>query len=265
VRQPAWTETVVVPTTLQVSNLGSARKVWTVKESPVMGALIPLGFGSALAATGVGAAVLASPIALGLLPAGLVFVIIGLVLMRSARRTTTAVAEYDDGFAALVGGRTVSARWTAVKSITSDEVFRVGKRGGGLTYRTYVVELESGERVVLEQWFMQIHEIIALFKERVGRALLPAMKADYDAGKVVTFDGVHVSRDAIEANGRRIAWGEVANAAVKSGELVVTPKNGSEPLRVRVSRIPNIEQLCELIGVNPLSSSPATRARPRPH
>jgi hypothetical protein len=233
-----------------VSDLGSPRKVWQAKHTASANAMAPLIFGAVLLAGGIVLAILQPHAALAVAPIGLMFMIFGVVMLRSARHSTSAIAEYDNGFAALVGGRRISGPWSAITSITSDEVFRARARQS-LTYRTYHLAMQNGETFKLEVWLTEIDEIIKMIKANVARELLPPLKADYEDGKVVTFGGVKVSRDAIEAGERRLAWPEIANVTVKHGELLVTPKDGSAPVKVRASRIPNIEQLCELIGVKP--------------
>lgn len=249
--QPAWTETVVVPADLQVANLGSPQKVWKAKYSPTGNAMAPMIFGAIGIAASIVIAFFIWPIALVIFLIGAMFLAIGLYFMRGAKRSASDVVQYENGFVVRAGKSKVTGPWSAVASITSDEVFRARSKSGALTIRSYEIAMKNGEAFLLEVWITELHEVIAMFKEHVGRALLPALKAEYDAGNDVTFGDVTASRDAITVTGRLLTWSDVANAAVKHGRLVVTPKDGTAPLEAEVRRIPNIEQLCELIGVKP--------------
>jgi len=118
--------------------------------------------------------------------------------------------------------------------------------------RKYELTKQNGQRIVfVDDNFESVEAIMNAIKPHAAHTLLPALQRAYDAGQRVTFGPVTVSKQAIHCGGREIAWGSVSNVAVKDGRLVVTPKDGTSPVKVRASRIPNIEQLGAVIGVDP--------------
>ncbi len=243
-RSPAWTETLVVPPQFQVTTLGPPVHVWT-SQGGVEGALVLFAIAGVLLAGAIVLAVAVNPFAcIAPLMAGPIVLVAAVSAHRQMRGGATGVVEYQDGFAALVGAHVRVFPWTEITSITSDVTV---EKGGSMPI--YKVSQKSGETVVLNMRISEVNKVIGTVKQHVHAVLLPPMQTAYDGGETLTFGAVTVNREEIASAGRRIAWSAVNSVLIERGVLVIKPKAG-EGLEVRVSRIPNVEQLAALIGVD---------------
>ena len=169
-----------------------------------------------------------------------------------------ALVLYRDGFAYSYLGRGVQTwRWREITTIFSNETFQTGKRSSW-TNRTYTIQKESGEQITLTNYQLEkVTEVIAAIKQNTYALLLPPLAGQYNSGQPVTFGPVTVHRDnGIQANGKHYTWDKILDVKVKQGSLLITMKDSSlfgGYHKVRASTIPNIEMLCHLIGVNPVS------------
>jgi hypothetical protein len=243
---------VVVPSPFaNITSLGQPDRAWPSKENVTrIPMLVTLTGAAALVLGGVLALSASLPAASApLLIAGL-FLCLGLWNLVRLRGGAGTVMLYQAGFAALVGSSTTVWPWAEIATILSKEKLVRGRRAS-YQERCYEISKLSGETLLLlGDHFEDMVGLAGTIKERVGAHLLPPLQARYDAGQPLTFGAVTVSRNGIEAGGRRLAWGAVANVVVKDGRLIVTPREGAA-LKVKASKIPNIEQLGALIGVDP--------------
>lgn len=195
--------------------------------------------------------------------AGLIFTLIGSLLvglsvwsMWSNRVGIHAVVVYHDGFAFEQGGSVQTWQWPEIATIFSNETFHMSKRGAQWTDREYTLSRNNGEKVVLTSYQLaNVRGLISVIKRRALPEMLPPLQQAYQAGQPVTFGPVTVSREGgIEVGGKNVAWSDVVKVEVKSGDLLVTmQKRGvlSGHHSVRASTIPNIEALCQIMGLDP--------------
>jgi hypothetical protein len=257
-RAPAWggggSGGLDVPPALHIPSLGSAKRVCKRRDDTIVG---PLFF------TLLGAAFLAPMVIIGVLYGiekalslialafvGLILLPYGIVNLRRDTRGAKAIVEYDKGFAALVGSRASVWSWETIAAIVSDERYVSTKRGG-YGQHDYEIRGHAGQQLFISDYASDdMRGLMSSVKKHAGRLLLPPLQTAYDDGKTLQFGAVTVNREAIVAKGRSFPWSTVANVKVKDGCLIVTPKNGEE-FKVRASKIPNIEQLAVLIGLEP--------------
>jgi hypothetical protein len=263
VNAPAWQPRAAhaPPEFAGVTSLSELVHVYAPRENALK-EYRPLGiFGGGLVAAGVVLAIIVtlsgSPLAA--LPAltpsaigGVIFVLYAITLRRF-RSSVRTVAVFDKGFATLIGPQLGVWPWGEIASIVSTERFRAGSRGSTWTTRTYELATRTGGTLLLsDDWFEDVRAVIVAIKAPVFALLRPPAQETYASGEPVTFGPVTVSKEAIAGDGLRIAWTDVRDAVVKQGCLIVTPLSG-KPLNVRVTRIPNVEVLGTLIGVDPAS------------
>jgi hypothetical protein len=140
--------------------------------------------------------------------------------------------------------------WSDIAAIVTDIRINRGKSSAYYT-RRYEISKRSGETLVLwDDRIEELSELITIVKKHAYDLMLPKAQSEWDGGSTLRFGAVVVSRDAIVAKGHRVAWREVREVVVKDGRLIVTLKQGRS-IKVRASRIPNVEMLGSLIGVDP--------------
>ena len=128
--------------------------------------------------------------------------------------------------------------------------FNFNIKFNGKTYESFLLVLKNGEQVSLTgSQFVEMDVIIEQIKQSVYAELLPTLESAYQAGSILAFGPVKISQNTgIEANGRQIAWNTVYNVAVKQGRLKIVTKD-EKTFNTRAKLIPNIEMLCQLIGI----------------
>lgn len=169
-------------------------------------------------------------------------------------RGIRSLVIYKDGFACHQSETVQVWPWQEITTIYSDESFHTMKRGFYTTL-IYTLSKQNGETITLsDSQFLEIRKLISTIKQRVVPLLSPPLKKAYDEGQSVTFGPVTVSKQGIQAHGKEFAWGDVLNVEVKKGNLTINLKEaklvGGHP-GVRGRTIPNIESLCQLIGLDP--------------
>lgn len=245
-----------------VSNLGPAEQVFLINRD-VGGAFVGLIFGGLLMISGLVAfgAMIISIIqhhfeVWGLI-VGLTFVGLGGFLLYAGFLTLwsqwmgiQSAVTYRDGFAYQQGGTAHVWPYQEIAAIFSDEVFHSSRRRG-YTSRSYTLIKKSGEKITLLGDQLQgTTTLIGTIKRRVVALLDQPLQQAYAEGQPVTFGPVTVSKQGIQAGSKQFAWGDVLNVEVKSGNLIVNLRQGGSH-KIRAKAIPNIESLCQLIGVNP--------------
>jgi hypothetical protein len=250
-RPPAWNASAPLapPRHFEgVTTLGPIRSVWTTKEGALlMPTILTIIGGGLLTGAVVVGWIAKTPLAGGglLLPA-VILLSIGAWHWRLLGSAASTVVVYEEGFAARIGSRVSLWPWQAITAIVSDLRFASASK-------KYVVSNQSGDAVVLiDARFEEVQSLMESIKRHVRAVLLPSLQRAYDDGTPITFGPVTVSREGVAARGRQLPWGAIGNVDVKDGRLVIAPRNG-EKIEVRASRIPNIELLGELIGVNPVA------------
>lgn len=255
-RAPIWNpQAPRVPVELDgVSSLGHRTHVHATKPGPFAASKIWMAIGAVLCAGAIVIIVFASDpfLAIPAVMAGLIIGVGGLTNYVPLATAARVVVTYHDGFAALTGSTPTVVKWEDVTGIVSKErVFSSGKRRSVTREHRYDVANRSGKTVVFHgERVEDVKRLIEVVKRESYARRLPALQKRWDAGETLTFGAVRASREEIEAHGRRIRWKDVRDAAVKDGRLILTPADG-RPLKVRVSKIPDVEMLGALMGIEP--------------
>ena len=164
-----------------------------------------------------------------------------------------ALVIYRDGFAYRTHKNIHIIPWTAMASIFSDVTQRTGRN---ISYEDayYTFILKNGEKIVLDNnQFAEAPGITKAIKKNVNGVLLPPLQAAYQAGSTLTFGPVNIAQaSGIQAHGRQFAWNTVYRVEVKQGRLKIVTKD-EKSFDIRAKLIPNIEVLCELIGIDPFT------------
>jgi hypothetical protein len=143
------------------------------------------------------------------------------------------VAHCPGGLVCVLPERTVVAPWDEIDQIWD----------GGRRFRT-----RGGAEVVLppslEGWPL-LAELV--FRETIQRLAVCASAAIL-GGRAVEFGPITVTRDAIAARGRRVAWADVGDVVVAWGRFRVTRKGERlAALDVPLAEVPNPRALWALV------------------
>jgi hypothetical protein len=159
------------------------------------------------------------------------------------------VVRYREGFAFHTGKDLHTWRWEELASIQSD-VSSQSTRNSSFTSHEYRLAKLNGEHVILDDRLSKVGGLAEQIKPPVFAHLWPPLAQRYQAGEALTFGPVTVDRQhGPQLDGKSFAWDAIQNVQVERGQLKVQLKDGQHHA-VRVSKIPNIELLSRLIGVN---------------
>lgn len=190
-----------------------------------------------------------------LLLVGLILLLGPILTLLNPQKIISALVIYRDGFAYRTPQQIHTIPWTSVASILSDEAFHSGGRDtSSYEDKKYLLILKNGQQVTLtDDQFSGIDGIIHHIKSSVYAGLLPALQSAYQAGSTLVFGPVKISQSAgLAAHDRLFAWNTIYTVSVKRGRLRVVTKD-EKTFDTRAKLIPNIEVLCQLIGVEPFA------------
>jgi hypothetical protein len=160
---------------------------------------------------------------------------------------------YRDGLAFHTGKDLHTWRWEEVAVIVSNSSMHSGEHTGVWTAYEYTLTKSSGEKVILDNGVKEIEDAIKPIKQAVFGRLLPPLAQAYGAGQAVTFGLVTIHKqNGVQLDGKTYAWNAILDIKVERGRFTVAlrdSKKGQQGGQARVSAIPNIELLGQLIGL----------------
>lgn len=159
---------------------------------------------------------------------------------------------YRDGLAFHTGKDLHTWRWDEVAVVLSNSSMHDSEHHVWTTHE-YTLTKSSGEKVILDDGVKGIEDAIEPIKQAVFARLLPPLAQAYGAGQAVTFGPVTIHKqNGIQLDGKLYAWSAILDIKVDRGRISVTlrdSKKGQPAGQARVSAIPNIEMLGQLIGL----------------
>jgi hypothetical protein len=105
--------------------------------------------------------------------------------------------------------------------------------------------------IYVKEPFENFPELVTRIKACLYPRLSLTLNAGFQTGECLHFGPITVQNGWIQLKNRRFPWSEVSRVTVRLGDLMVELFSHSI-YRIPVSKIPNLEILCELIeaGVN---------------
>ncbi len=181
-------------------------------------------------------------------PAAEVFEHTGLSLPSFGTPHVSALVHYRDGVAYQTGGKDVhTMRWDEVAVIQSDIV---SSHGSMAAQHQYTLTKTSGEKLILDDRLKNVGVALDSIKAMTFGRLGPEFVRRYQAGEALTFGPVTVQRqNGLQMDGKLYAWDTIQDVRVEFGRLKLTMRDGKKH-EVRTSLIPNIELLCQVIGLD---------------
>ena len=165
------------------------------------------------------------------------------------------MVRYHDGLAYRTGGKDVhTLTWPDVAVITSNITTHTTRSTSGfakLYYdHEYLLTKNNGDQLILGEGLKDVGEEAWQIKQVVFALLRPPALQRYKSGEALTFGPVTVQQQAgLQLAGQPYAWDAIQNVQIAGGQLKVTLSTGKQH-EARVSAIPNVELLCQLIGVH---------------
>ena len=174
----------------------------------------------------------------------------GLALPYWGTPVARAAVRYQDGLAYQAQGHAVhTLRWEAIAAIVTNNHYHAK-----YTQCEYTLVQPSGEKLIVDDWLKGMERLAAYIKQPVYARLGPPLAAAYAAGQPLTFGPLMVARaGGLTLSGTPYAWDAIQDVRVEYGRFKLTLRAGQKH-EARVNTIPNIELLCQLIGVK-LNSS----------
>jgi hypothetical protein len=161
----------------------------------------------------------------------------------------THLVRYRDGLAYQAGSKAVHPlAWEAIASITSNLTFHPEQRNSW-TDHEYTLATTNGEKLILDDGLKGVAQEAPAIKQAVYALLRPPALQAYKGGQALTFGPVTAHKTSgLQLEGQAYAWSAIQDVRLEHGRLRLT-LTGGQKHETRVSAIPNVELLCQLIGV----------------
>ena len=178
--------------------------------------------------------------ALALIP----LLLLGLIRIRRSRRI---VDVHKNGLRIRqTFGREHVFYWAQVEAISCNSV-QESFLGINLSPRHRVRLFPvDGKPIRLNRNLDQLPELIARIKGKINPRLLPVLRADLQAGKILSFGPIQLDRKRLKLRGKDYSWDQVALINIRAGHLVVEFTN-RRARKIPVGQIPNVELMIQLI------------------
>lgn len=161
----------------------------------------------------------------------------------------SVIVRYRDGLAFRVGDKDIHAwRWEEVAVIQTNNA-RHPVKDNAWTSHEYTLTKQNGEKLVLDDELKGVWDAAEYIKTAVFNLMRPPLKQRYETGEALTFGPVTVHKqNGLQLDGKSYAWETIEDVKVEHGQFKVTLRNHQKH-QAHTSAIPNIELLCQIIGV----------------
>jgi len=159
------------------------------------------------------------------------------------------LVRYRDGFAYETGDKSVHAWTYGEVAVIQTNMTRHPEKNNSWTSHEYTFTKQIGEQLILDDGLKGVWDAAEFIKTAVFKLLRPALKQRYQAGEALTFGPVTIHKqNGLALEGQLYAWAAIADVKVEHGQLKVTLAN-KQKHQAHTAAMPNIELLCQLIGV----------------
>jgi hypothetical protein len=159
------------------------------------------------------------------------------------------VAVFEGGFACRDRKGVKAWRWEDVASLTAAVTRHY--TNGIYTGTTHVYTLfnRQNERLVLNDAYVKVEALAKSIEQSVYPMLYQRAAGLYNAGQVLTFGPVAISKGGIQIGKKTYPWAEVNQVSIHQGILRVSKKDGGwfSGASAMASSIPNLSVLLSII------------------
>jgi hypothetical protein len=146
------------------------------------------------------------------------------LLLRQLREWKKRVLLSQDGFAVILGGRRKVYHWDDIicqyQKITDNYVNGVYRN----TSHVYTMECANGERIVFNDSLKKVEKLGDAIAEVITQRELPLALEDYDAGRLVSFGKLGVSKKGLTYGESFLSWKEIKGVQIAEGSISVSKK-----------------------------------------
>lgn len=167
-------------------------------------------------------------------------------------KTPKVLVLYRDGLAYKSGNENIQIwRWDEISIISTHADSEHTRRA----FFTYTLTKKSGETLVLDETLQNVENFMLLVKKNVFALLLPPLKSAYNSGETITFGTVTIHhQNGLQMGGKTHRWDDIMDIKVERGRFKVILRT-NKLYEERTSSIPNIEMLCNMIGLKLVQAS----------
>jgi hypothetical protein len=153
-----------------------------------------------------------------------------------------------EGFIFTTGKKSEPFRWDAIAGVWLDlKSYRQYGMNVGTTYK-YTVQRNDGEKLVLDDKFMEVDALGNTITQETTLHMLPRTLEDFNAGKVITFGPLSVDQQGVSNGKNTLSWSEVGGVVINSGRVIVTRRGKADNwLTMEVAKVPNVFVLDALV------------------
>jgi hypothetical protein len=156
---------------------------------------------------------------------GLAMLALGIYLLwRMNRDRGKKVLLSRRGFAVVLGGRRSVYHWQDVVGQYQNITEHYYNGAYTHTSHVYTVECVDGERVVFDDSLKNVTKLGEAVAREITRRELPAVRREYEAGDLVSFGKLGVSRKGLTYGTSSLTWREVSGVRIHQGYVSVSKK-----------------------------------------
>ena len=159
------------------------------------------------------------------------------------------VAVYDRGFAYHDRKGIQLWRWEDVLSLTAAVTRHYTNGVYTSTTHIYTLFNQRNERLVLSDMFKGVEQLAAAIEQAIFPLLYERASTQYNAGQMIVFGPMSVSKAGIQIGKKTYPWAEVEQVSIHQGVLRVSKKGGGwfSGASAMAASIPNLRVVLSII------------------
>lgn len=181
--------------------------------------------------------------ALGWAAIGLLFIIMGLVLLRGYSRIDPSkrVLIFRDGLSYTQQDQTSVVGWQDIEFVWQDETDHRDRYGIVTRIREYTIDTKSGTRLQFTSDLKDAEKLGDTLQQEVTRRLLPGALKTIEAGGTLDFNTVLISQYGISRHQETASWLDIEKVTVHNGVVQIKKKDKrSTWVSFRADQMPNL-------------------------
>jgi hypothetical protein len=170
----------------------------------------------------------------------------------------TSVRLFEGGFSATQRGKTTTAAWGDVATITQ-QITRIRTYGIPVwTSYNYRLTLTNGEKLRFTETLGKVAKMGETMQRQITQALTPHALESLRSGATLPFGKLSVTPTGISSGAETLAWNEISNVTIQNG-VVVIGKMGKRTrwASASVAQTPNLYVFLSLVDMMRRGGQPA--------